>query len=42
MSLETIVALTVDGKSISLNEVLRYARNHQSISALHNKPGISF
>ncbi|MBY3621579.1 hypothetical protein HGO21_18790 [Acinetobacter sp. CUI P1] len=37
MSLETIVALTVDGKSFSLNEVIRYARNHQSISALHNK-----
>ncbi|AIQ36322.1 hypothetical protein R50345_17835 [Paenibacillus sp. FSL R5-0345] len=37
MSLETIVALTVDGKSTSLNEVLRYARNRQAFSALHNK-----
>lgn len=37
MSLETIVALTVDGVSISLNKVLRYARNRQAFSALFNK-----
>lgn len=37
MSLHEIIAITIDGQPISLNEVLRYAKNHQAFSVIQSK-----
>ncbi len=37
MFLNEIIAITIDGQPINLNEVLRYAKNNQAFSVLQNK-----